>query len=117
MRVLARWWGLVVFMKATNLLHRVMRAVSYRRITTAIEMTSKGGGHFAHRCVDCHPGGRRGDTEGVVARWRRLVASIKALDLFHRAMHAVLHHRTAMAIEIASDGGAFVCRRHLFRLL
>jgi hypothetical protein len=66
-RVLARWWRLVAFMKATNLLHRVMRAVSYRRIATAIEMTSKGGGHFAHRCVDCRPGGRRGDTERVVA--------------------------------------------------
>ena len=43
-RVLARWWRLVAFMKATNLLHRAMRAVSYRRIATAIEMTSKGGG-------------------------------------------------------------------------
>ena len=63
------------------------------------------------------PGGRRGDTERVVARWRRLVASIKALDLPHREMRAVSHHRTAMAIEIASDGGAFVRRRHLFRLL
>jgi hypothetical protein len=31
-------------MKATNLLHRAMRAVSYCRITTAIEMASKGGG-------------------------------------------------------------------------
>jgi hypothetical protein len=31
-------------MKATNLLHRAMRAVSYRRIATAIEMTSKRGG-------------------------------------------------------------------------
>jgi hypothetical protein len=43
-RVLARWWRLVAFMKATNLLLRAMRAVSYRRIATAIEMTSKRGG-------------------------------------------------------------------------
>ena len=43
-RVLARWWRLVAFMKATNLLHRVMQAISYRRIATAIEKTSKGGG-------------------------------------------------------------------------
>jgi len=43
-QVLARWWRLVAFMKATNLLHWVMRAVLYRRIATAIEMTSKGGG-------------------------------------------------------------------------
>ena len=46
-RVLARWWRLVAFMKATKLLHRAMRAVSYCRITTAIEMASKGGGHVA----------------------------------------------------------------------
>jgi hypothetical protein len=33
---------------------------------------------------------------------------MKALDLLHREMRAVSHHRTATAIEIASDGGAFV---------
>jgi hypothetical protein len=69
------------------------------------------------RTVCCRPGGRRGNTERVVTRWRRLVSSIKALDLLHREMRAVSHHRIAMAIEIASDGGAFVRRRHLFRLL
>jgi len=42
-RVLTRWWRLVAFMKATNLLHRAMRAVWYRRIAMAIEMTSKVG--------------------------------------------------------------------------
>jgi hypothetical protein len=47
-----------------------MRTVLYRRIATAIEMTSNGGGHFAHRCVDCRPGGRRGNTERVLARWQ-----------------------------------------------
>ena len=79
---------------------------------------SQQSGFILHRrTVCCRPGGRRGNTERVVARWRRLVASIKALDLLHRAMRTVLHHRTAMAIEIASDGGAFVRRRHLFRLL
>jgi hypothetical protein len=31
-------------MKTTNLLHRAMREVLYRRIATAIEMTSKWGG-------------------------------------------------------------------------
>ena len=67
-----------------------------------------------HRTVCCRPGGRRGDTERVGARWRCLVASIKALDLLHREMCAVLHHCTAMAIKIASDGGAFVRHRHLF---
>jgi hypothetical protein len=68
-----------------NLLHRAMRMVLYRRIATAIEMASKGGGMLliAHRCVDCVPGGRRGDTEQVVARWRSLVAFMKALDLLN----------------------------------
>jgi len=79
---------------------------------------SQQSGFILHRrTVCCRPGSRQGNTERLVARWRRLVASIKALDLLHWAMRAVSHHRTAMAIEIASDGGAFVRRRHLFRLL
>jgi hypothetical protein len=32
---------------------------------------------------------------------------IKALDLLHQAMLVVLHCRTAMAIEMASNGGTF----------
>jgi hypothetical protein len=32
-------------------------------------------------------------------------------------MRSVLHRRTTMAIEMASDGGAFVRHRRLFRLL
>jgi hypothetical protein len=39
---------------------------------------------------------------------------MKALDLLHQAMRAVLHHRTVMAIEMASDGGAFVRSSILF---
>ena len=65
------------------------------------KMTSKGGGHFAHRCVDCRPGGRWGDTEQVVARWQSLVAFMKALDHLHQAMRSVSHRRTAMAIKMA----------------
>ena len=69
------------------------------------------------RFVDCRPGGHRGDTERVVARWRRPVASGKALVMLHRAMRSVSHWRTAMTIEMARDGGTFVRRRRLFRLL
>ncbi len=94
-RVLARWWRLVAFMKAVNLLHQAMRAVSYYRIAPAIKMASKGGGDVAHRCVDCVPGGRRGNTEQVVTRWQSLVAFMKALDLLHRSMSSVFHQRTA----------------------
>jgi len=79
---------------------------------------SQQSGFILHRpTVCCRPGGRRGNTERVVAQWQRLVASIKALDLLHRAMRALSHHHTATAFEIASDGGAFVRRRHLCRLL
>ena len=75
-------------------------------------------GYILHCCfVDCRPGGHRGDTEQVVAQWRRSVASGEALVMLHRAMRSVLHRRTAMAIEIAHNGGAFVRRRRLFRLL
>jgi len=75
-------------------------------------------GYMLHcRYVCCRPGSRRGNTERLVTPWKHLVAFIKALDLLHREMHAVLHQHTAMAIEIASDGGAFVRRRRLFRLL
>jgi hypothetical protein len=45
------------------------------------------------------------------------VAFIKALDLLNQEMRSVLHRHTAMAIEMARDGGAFVRRRRLFRLL
>jgi len=54
--------------------------------------------------------------EQVVARWQSLVAFMKALDLLHWAMCSIFNWRTAMAIEMARDGGAFVHRRRLFRL-
>ena len=75
-------------------------------------------GYILHyHCVDCCPGGCRGDMERVVARWRRSVASGEALVMLNRAMRSVSHWRTAMAIEMARDGGTFVRRHHLFRLL
>ena len=61
--------------------------------------------------------GHRGDTERLVARWRRPVASGEALVMLHWAMRFILHQRTAVAIEMAHGGGTFVRRRHLFRLL
>ena len=79
---------------------------------------SQKSGFILHcRTICCRPGGRWGNTERVVARWRHLVASIKALDLINQLMRSVSHRRTAMAIKMANDGGAFVRRRRLFRLL
>jgi hypothetical protein len=34
--------------------------------------------------------------------------------MLHRVMRSVLHRRTAMAIQMARNGGAFVRRRRLF---
>ena len=76
-------------------------------------------GYMLHRrFVCCCPGGRRGNMERVIARSRRpvAVASGEALVMLHWAMRfSVWHRRTAMAIEMARDGGAFVRhRRRLF---
>jgi len=73
--------------------------------------------YILHRCfIFCRPGGRRGDTERVVAQWRRPVASGVALDMMHRAMLQLLLQRCHMAIEMSSNGGAFVRHRCLFCL-
>ena len=78
---------------------------------------SQQSGFILHRrTVCCRPGGRRGNTERVVARWRRPVASGVALDMLHWAMPHVLFQRLTMAIEMARNGGAFVRRCRLFCL-
>ena len=49
-------------------------------------------GHILHlRFVCDRPGGRWGDTDPVVARWRHPVASGEALVMLHRAMRSVYH--------------------------
>ncbi len=44
----------------------------------------------------------------ILAQWRHPVASTKALNLLHWAMHAVLYRRTAAAIKMASILSVFV---------
>ena len=46
-----------------------------------------------HRFVDCHHGGRWGDTEQVVTRWQRPVAINVTLDMLHREMPRALLQR------------------------
>ncbi len=59
-------------------------------------------GVFVDCCVyACCPGSCWGDTERVVSRCRRPVASGVALDMLHRAMMSVSHQRNAVAIEMA----------------
>ncbi len=44
----------------------------------------------------------------ILARWQHPVASSKALDLLHQAMHVVTYRCIAMAIEMASFVGVLV---------
>jgi hypothetical protein len=99
--ILAQWWCPVASSEALDLLHQAMHAVTYWRITMAIEMASFAG-VFVDCCLyACCPGGRWGNTEQVVTQCRRPVASGVALDMQHRAMPSVLLWRTAVAIKTA----------------
>jgi hypothetical protein len=61
--ILTRWWCLVAFEKALNLLHRAMCVVMYRRIAMAINLATFLES-FADSCLfACYPGGRWGNTE------------------------------------------------------
>jgi hypothetical protein len=47
-------------------------------------------------------------SDTILAQRQRPVASSKALDLLHWAMHAIMYQHIAMAIETASFVGVFV---------
>jgi hypothetical protein len=112
--ILAQWQRPVSSSEALDILHQAMHAVTYRRIAMAIKTASKVG-VFVDCCLfACCPGSRRGDTEQVVARWRHPVASKVALDTPHWAMLSVLPWRTAVAIKMANNGGAFAHHCLLF---
>ncbi len=99
--ILARWQRPVASSEALDLLHQVMHAVTYRRIAMAIKMASFAG-IFVDCCLyACCPGSRWSDTEQVVTRCWRPVASGVAVDMPHRAMPPVLLWRTAVAIKMA----------------
>jgi hypothetical protein len=109
--ILTQWRHLVASNKALNLLHQGMCTVTYRRIAMAIK-TASFLGVFVDCCLfACCPGGRRGNTEQVVTRCRRPVASRVALDMPHWEMPSVLLRRTAVAIETAGGQEAFVRHR------
>jgi hypothetical protein len=86
----------------------------YRCITMAIKTSSKVG-VFVHHCLfACCTGGCRGNTEQVGAQWQHPVASEVTLGMPHWAMPSVSPRRTAVAIKIANNEGAFV-RHFQFR--
>jgi hypothetical protein len=106
--ILAQWQRPVAPSEDLDLLHRAMHALTYRCIAMAIETASKVG-EFVHHCLfACRPGGHWGNTEQVVARWQPPVASKVALDMLHWVMPSVLPRRTAVAIKMAINRGAFV---------
>jgi hypothetical protein len=106
--ILAQWRRPVASSEALDLLHQAMHAVTYQRIAMAIKMASKVG-VFVDCCLfACCSGNRQGDTKRVVTRWRRPVASKVALDMLHWAMPSELPWSTAVAIEMADNGGAIV---------
>ena len=59
---------------------------------------------------------RWGDTGQILAQWWRLMASRVDLDLLLWAMCSALYRLIRMAIEMASEVGAFVRCRRCFRL-
>jgi hypothetical protein len=65
--------------------------------------------------IDDH-GVRRGDTEQILAQWWHMVASRVALDLPYWAMRSASYRLIRMAIEMTSEGGAFVSNRRFYVL-
>ena len=58
----------------------------------------------------------RGDTGQILTQWRHMMASMVALDLPSWVMCLALYRLIRMAIEMASEVGAFVRCRGFFRL-
>ncbi len=99
--ILAQWQRPVASSEALDLLHWAICAVTYRRIAMAIK-TACFLGVFVDCCLFvCCPGSRWGNTEQVVARCRRPVASGVALDMPHWAMPSVSLRRSVVAIKTA----------------
>jgi hypothetical protein len=112
--ILTQWQHPVASSKALDLLHRAMRALLYWCTALAMNMATFLG-VFVDCCLfACCPGGRLGNTEQVVTRWRPPGASSVALDLLHRAMPRSLLQRIHTAIKMACNGGTFVCHRQFY---
>ncbi len=112
--ILAQWWHPVASSKALDLFHWGMHAVLYRHTAAAMNMATFLG-VFVDCCLFvCCPGGRWGNTEQVVAPWRLPGASSVALDSLHQAMPCSSLQHIRMAIEMACNGGTFICHRQFY---
>ncbi len=103
--------------EALDLLYWAMCAVLYRRTAAAIKMASFLGVSVYCCLFACCPGNRWGNTEQVVARYRRPEASGVALDMPHWAMPSALLWHNAVAIKTAGGRGAFVHHCHLVYII
>jgi hypothetical protein len=85
-----------------------MHAVAYRHIAMAIGMASKVGVFFIVVVLYVTPVANGAIHSGYLPNGEYLVASTKALNLLHWAMHSALPRRIRRAIKTASKEGAFV---------
>jgi hypothetical protein len=85
-----------------------MRTVAYWRIAMAIGMASKVGVFFIVVVLYVTLVAAGAIHSGYLPNGKYPVASTKALNLLHWAMHLALPRRICRAIKTASKGGAFV---------
>jgi hypothetical protein len=64
---------------------------------------------FRRFFLACNPVVRRDDTEQILTRWWRPVASSEALDPLHQAMYAALHRRIITAVNTSRNSGVLLC--------
>jgi hypothetical protein len=107
-QILARWRHPVASVESLNLLYRAMRAVAYRRIAMAIRMASKVGVFVIVVVLYMTPAAAGAIHSRYLPNGKYPVASTKALNLLHWAMHLALPRCIRRAIKTASKGGAFV---------
>jgi hypothetical protein len=106
--ILTQWWRPVASSEALNLLYWAICLVTDRCISMAIKTASKVGVGFCCHLFACCPGGRCGNTEQVVDRWRHPGALVWPWILLHWEMPGVLLQHVCMAIKMASGGGTLV---------
>jgi hypothetical protein len=98
----------VASLESLNLLYQEMHAVAYQRIAMAIGMASKVGVFFIVVVLYVTPAAAEAIHSRYSPNGEYPVASTKALNLLHWAMHSALPRRICRAIKMASKGGAFV---------
>jgi hypothetical protein len=64
---------------------------------------------FCRFFLACNPVVRWDDTEQILTRWWRPVASIETLDPLHWAMYRALHRRIIAAVKTSRNGGVLFC--------